>query len=65
MGHSISGGAVTDLYIQTYPLSMQMQFNSKLLKAEGQETLMDKLQEFSLEELQAAIAIMEKNRAGE
>ena len=65
MGHSISSGAVTDLYIQTYPLAQQIQFNSKLLKVGEQAMLMDKLQGFSLEELQAALAIMEKNRAGE
>ena len=58
MGHSISSGAVTDLYIQTYPLAQQIQFNSKLLKVGEQAMLMDQLQDLSIEELRAAIEIV-------
>ena len=58
MGHSISSGAVTDLYIQTYPLAQQIQFNSKLLKVGEQAMLMDQLQDLSIEELRAALEIV-------
>ena len=49
---------MTDLYIQTYPLAQQIQFNSKLLKVGEQAILMDQLQELSIEELRAAIEIV-------
>lgn len=61
MGHSISGGAVTDMYIQTYPLAQQMQFNAKLLKVGEQADIMEELQNLSEEELRAVIAMV-KNR---
>ena len=53
MGHSISCGAVTDLYIQTYPLAQQIQFNSKLLKVGEQAMLMDQLYDLSIEFLKS------------
>jgi hypothetical protein len=61
MGHSVMSGTVTDRYIQTYPLSRQIEFNSKLLKVGEQTDIMEELQNLSAEELRAVIAMV-KNR---
>ncbi len=60
MGHSVMGGAVTDRYIQTYPLARQMEFNSKLLKLGNQYDIMAELKDLSADELKALIAMIKK-----
>lgn len=54
MGHSTSDHAITQIYIEYYPLDIQMQNNSKLLNldntSEG-DALLAKLASMSTEEL--------------
>lgn len=54
MGHSTSDHAITQIYIEYYPLDIQMQNNSKLLNLEDsseRDVLLAKLASMSTEEL--------------
>ena len=54
MGHVSSDHAITQIYIEHYPLDIQMENNSKLLnlaKASERELLLAKLANMSTEEL--------------
>lgn len=54
MGHSTSDHAITQIYIEHYPLDIQMQNNSKLLNLENsseRDALLAKLASMSTEEL--------------
>ena len=54
MGHSTSAHAITQIYIEHYPLDIQMQNNSKLLNLENsseRNALLAKLASMSTEEL--------------
>lgn len=63
MGHSSSGHSVTELYIEHYPLSKQMEYNSLLLnvkskKESAKEELLQKLSSLSAEQLQELLGRM-------
>ena len=55
MGHSSNSNDMTNVYLDTYPLEMQMEYNSKLLALDDQSTqrdeLMSKLSKLSNQEL--------------
>ena len=54
MGHSSSDHAITQIYIEHYPLEIQMENNSKLLNLEessARDVLLAKLASMSTEEL--------------
>lgn len=54
MGHSTSDHAITQIYIEHYPLEIQMENNSKLLNLGGtseRDALLAKLANMSTEEL--------------
>lgn len=54
MGHSTSDHAITQIYIEHYPLDIQMQNNSKLLNLDNsseRDVLLAKLASMSTEEL--------------
>ena len=55
MGHSTNSNDMTNVYLDTYPLEMQMEYNSKLLALDDESTqrdeLMSKLSKLSNQEL--------------
>lgn len=54
MGHSSSDHAITQIYIEHYPLEIQMENNSKLLnltKTSERDWLLEKLASMSAKEL--------------
>ena len=51
-------GTVTDRYIQSYPIDLQMQFNSKLLKVGDQVDIMEELQGLTPDQIKALIALV-------
>ena len=54
MGHSTSDHAITQIYIEHYPLEIQMENNSKLLnlaKTSERDLLLERLASMSTEEL--------------
>jgi site-specific recombinase XerD len=60
MGHAIAGHSITQIYIEHYPLEIQMEYNSKLLNltpgATEREALMAKIANMSNEELAKLLA---------
>ena len=43
MGHSTNSNDMTNVYLDTYPLEMQMEYNSKLLALDDESTQRDEL----------------------
>ena len=60
MGHSSNSNDMTNVYLDTYPIEMQMEYNSKLLvldaKSAERDELMSKLSKLSNEELTQLLA---------
>jgi integrase len=60
MGHAVTDHAITQIYIEHYPLEIQMEYNSKLLNltpgATEREALMAKIANMSNEELAKLLA---------
>lgn len=60
MGHSVTDHAITQIYIEHYPLEIQMENNMKLLKLEKQtskrEALLARLSNLSTAELAKLLA---------
>jgi len=60
MGHSGNSNDMTNVYLDTYPIEMQMEYNSKLLvldaKSAERDELMSKLSKLSNEELTQILA---------
>ena len=60
MGHSSNSNDMTNVYLDTYPIEMQMEYNSKLLvldaKSSERDELMSKLSKLSNEELTQLLA---------
>ena len=55
MGHSTNSNDMTNVYLDTYPLEMQMEYNSKLLALDNEsiqrDELISKLSKLSNQEL--------------
>lgn len=56
MGHSIVSKDITSLYIAKYPLSKQLEYNSKLLRTESANNLLGILEKMSAEEKSLLVA---------
>ena len=60
MGHSSNSNDMTNVYLDTYPIEMQMEYNSKLLvldtESAERDELMSKLSKLSNEELTQLLA---------
>ena len=60
MGHAVKDHAITQIYIEHYPLDIQLENNTKLLKLETlsteRETLLAKLSNLSTAELAKLLA---------
>ena len=59
MGHSVDNN-VTNRYIDAFPLSQQMEFNSRLLKLNDEPDILEELKGLTPEQLKVLIA-MAKN----
>ena len=57
MGHSVDNN-ITNRYIDAFPLSQQMEFNSKLLKLNDESDIMEELKDLTPEQLKALIAMV-------
>ena len=57
MDHSVDSN-ITNRYIDAYPLSQQMAFNSKLLKLNDEPDIMEELKDLTPEQLKALIAMV-------
>ena len=57
MGHAVDNN-ITNRYIDAYPLSQQMAFNSKLLKLNDEPDIMEELKDLTPEQLKALIAMV-------
>ena len=57
MGHSVDNN-ITNRYIDAFPLSQQMEFNSKLLKLNDEPDIMEELKDLTPEQLKALIAMV-------
>jgi len=60
MGHSGNSNDMTNVYLDTYPIEMQMEYNSKLLALDKEsaerDELMTKLSKLSNQELAQLLA---------
>ena len=52
---------ITNRYIDAYPLSQQMEFNSKLLKLNNEPDLMEELKDLTPEQLKMLIEMVKKS----
>ena len=59
MGHSVDSN-ITNRYIDAFPLSQQMEFNSRLLKLNDEPDVLEELKGLTPEQLKVLIA-MAKN----
>ena len=57
MGHSVDSN-ITNLYIDAFPLSQQMEFNSRLLKLNDDADILEELKGLTPEQLKALIAMV-------
>ena len=57
MGHSVDSN-ITNRYIDAFPLSQQMEFNSKLLKLNDDADIMEELKGLTPEQIKALIALV-------
>ena len=57
MDHAVDNN-ITNRYIDAYPLSQQMAFNSKLLKLNDEPDIMEELKDLTPEQLKALIAMV-------
>ena len=57
MGHAVDNN-ITNRYIDAYPISQQMAFNSKLLKLNEEPDIMEELKDLTPEQLKALIAMV-------